>query len=399
MRSGICSARPKSEHLTSESASSYWPTPTAANSRGYNQSDSPNAKVRDGLERLAKNWIASRWPTPCAADSEKRGAHGNGSPTLPSSVARWSTPTVAASTGGAPQDSRGKRDLRLDLKAWADPDPSDPDFWSKAPFRGDGMTMWPTPTANEATGYMSGANSDTWRPTLKAAALGARPTRGRPDRKTEKPGPNGLVLNPLFVEALMGWPIGWTDCGSSETESCPKTPTSPYEPWRRGPRVLVGPLPIKKAIPFVKKVHRRLPKVQGAMWSVAAKIEGEIVGVALVAHPVARKAAKKWSAARVPLEVTRVAVVDGAKNACSALYAACSRAARGMGASDLWTSVHADESGHSLKAAGWVCLGPCGGGEWSRSGRRRDRAVDPERKVKWAVPWGELARKKAREIA
>jgi hypothetical protein len=26
-----------------------------------------------------------------------------------------------------------------------------------------------------------------------------------------------LTLNPLFVEWLMGWPIGWTDCGSAAT--------------------------------------------------------------------------------------------------------------------------------------------------------------------------------------
>jgi hypothetical protein len=32
------------------------------------------------------------------------------------------------------------------------------------------------------------------------------------------PGP----LNPLFVEVMMGLPIGWTDCASSETESSPQ---------------------------------------------------------------------------------------------------------------------------------------------------------------------------------
>jgi hypothetical protein len=26
------------------------------------------------------------------------------------------------------------------------------------------------------------------------------------------------VLNPAFVEWLMGWPIGWTDCGCAEME-------------------------------------------------------------------------------------------------------------------------------------------------------------------------------------
>jgi len=31
----------------------------------------------------------------------------------------------------------------------------------------------------------------------------------------------GLTLNPLFVEALMGWPIGWTDCGSAGTALSP----------------------------------------------------------------------------------------------------------------------------------------------------------------------------------
>jgi hypothetical protein len=35
-----------------------------------------------------------------------------------------------------------------------------------------------------------------------------------PVGETQKPGP----LNPQFVEVMMGVPIGWTDCGSSETE-------------------------------------------------------------------------------------------------------------------------------------------------------------------------------------
>ena len=34
---------------------------------------------------------------------------------------------------------------------------------------------------------------------------------------------NGL-LNPEWVEWLMGFPIGWTDCDASETQSCPKSP-------------------------------------------------------------------------------------------------------------------------------------------------------------------------------
>jgi hypothetical protein len=66
-----------------------------------------------------------------------------------------------------------------------------------------------------------------------------------------------------------------------------------------------------------------------------------------------------------------------------------------MGAEDMWTSVHLDERGVSLKAAGWIEIGECGGGEWSRDGRQRQMAVDPKPKIKWAVPWGRLASVKA----
>jgi hypothetical protein len=62
---------------------------------------------------------------------------------------------------------------------------------------------------------MSGSNRDTWRPTLEGAAQGylAHLKKGRPakdDRSAQR-------LNPLFVEWLMGYPPGWTDCDASET--------------------------------------------------------------------------------------------------------------------------------------------------------------------------------------
>jgi hypothetical protein len=45
----------------------------------------------------------------------------------------------------------------------------------------------------------------------------------RPDQKTETGGPKSSAsrpqLNPLFVEWLMGWPLGWTACGRAATES------------------------------------------------------------------------------------------------------------------------------------------------------------------------------------
>ena len=163
---------------------------------------------------------------------------------------------------------------------------------------------------------------------------------------------------------------------------------------RHAPRVFVSPIALKYAQRLTQQFHRRLPKCQGGMWAVAALIDGAIVGVAIVGHPQARLACLPGA-----LEVLRVAVCDGAQNACSALYGACARASRDMGASDLITYIHGDETGHSLKAAGWVCLGEAGGGAWNREGRQRSLPIDAARKIKWAVPWGRLARTAKSRVA
>jgi hypothetical protein len=50
---------------------------------------------------------------------------------------------------------------------------------------------------------------------------------GRPDLTIGAPGKTGMVLNPRFVEALMGWPIGWTSCVSVVEELCPNKLLTP----------------------------------------------------------------------------------------------------------------------------------------------------------------------------
>lgn len=157
---------------------------------------------------------------------------------------------------------------------------------------------------------------------------------------------------------------------------------------RHSSRIRVRPLPVKIAQRFCLVNHRRLPHVVGGMWAIAAMIgdcDG-MAGVAIVGHPQARMADDG-----VSLEVLRVAVKDGVPNGCSALYGACARAARDMGALDLFTYLHNDESGHSLRASGWVNLGTAGGGQWSRNERQRDLAIDAAKKVKWATRWSRLS--------
>lgn len=143
------------------------------------------------------------------------------------------------------------------------------------------------------------------------------------------------------------------------------------------------PYPVKRALPFVRAVHRRLPKILGGMWSVALQQAAEIRGVAVVGRPNARLMDDGER-----LQVLRVAVIVGTPNGCSMLYGACSRAARAMGASDLFTYIHDDESGVSLKASGWIedTEFESDGGLWGRAGRER-QTVEPGGKRRFWAPW------------
>jgi len=57
--------------------------------------------------------------------------------------------------------------------------------------------MLPTPTCQDAKNNGGKAQTERNTPPLNAVVGGA--------------------LNPVWVEWLMGWPLGWTDCGASET--------------------------------------------------------------------------------------------------------------------------------------------------------------------------------------
>lgn len=146
------------------------------------------------------------------------------------------------------------------------------------------------------------------------------------------------------------------------------------------------PCTVRAALPFCRRVHRRLPNLQGAMWAVSVWANGELVGVALVGNP-ARKLMGDT------LAVLRVAVIEGNRNACSMLYGSCARAGKAMGAANMVTYTHGDEHGASLKAAGWIDGGLTDGGEWGRDGRPRQLALDPEQKRRWWAPWSVRAPK------
>jgi hypothetical protein len=112
--------------------------------------------------------------------------------------------------------------------------------------------------------------------------------------------------------------------------------------------ISVCPLTFKEAAAFVSEHHRHHPPPVGHKFSIGvANAEGEIVGVAMVGRPVARHFDDTWT-----LEVNRTCT-DGTPNANSMLYGAAWRAAKALGYRRLITYTRADESGCSLKGAGW----------------------------------------------
>jgi len=126
------------------------------------------------------------------------------------------------------------------------------------------------------------------------------------------------------------------------------------------------PITFKAACKFVKAVHRHHKQPQGHKFSIGLVDDDEIlIGVAMVGRPVSRVLDDGYSA-----EVVRMAT-DGTKNACSMLYGASWRAARGMGYKRIFTYILETEPGVSLRASGWRFDGMVKGRSWNSPNRPR----------------------------
>lgn len=112
----------------------------------------------------------------------------------------------------------------------------------------------------------------------------------------------------------------------------------------------VIPVTLRAANAFVLAHHRHSKPDRGHRWSIGLEHAGQLVGVAVIGRPKARALDDGLT-----VEVCRTCT-DGTHNANSMLYGAAWRATRAMG---YWRSVtytQADESGASLRAAGYVCV-------------------------------------------
>lgn len=145
-------------------------------------------------------------------------------------------------------------------------------------------------------------------------------------------------------------------------------------------RLSIAPITVKAAAKLVRQWHRHLPDIQGGLFAASVIADDEVVGVGVAGNP-----ARVWQGTG-RIVISRVATPE-IKNACSMLYGALCRAAKALGYREAWTYTIDGESGVSLKAAGFKCLGMTGDGEHDRPSRRRKPAALPQRKYRW---WRQL---------
>lgn len=142
----------------------------------------------------------------------------------------------------------------------------------------------------------------------------------------------------------------------------------------------VVPVELTEANALVAAWHRHHQPTIGHRFSLGVVDDaGALHGTVIVGRPVARMGGSP----RRCLEVTRL-VTDGTPMACSMLYGAAARAGKAMGYERIQTYILDTETGVTLRAAGWVCEGPAGGGQWDRASRPRAPGTRPDVKTRWA---------------
>lgn len=109
----------------------------------------------------------------------------------------------------------------------------------------------------------------------------------------------------------------------------------------------VRPITFKAACAFVAALHRHNKPPRGHKFSIGLSDGEKLVGVAMCGRPVARHFDDGLT-----LEVNRTCT-DGTRNANSMLYGAAWRAGKAMGYRRMITYTQADETGVSLRAAGF----------------------------------------------
>lgn len=128
----------------------------------------------------------------------------------------------------------------------------------------------------------------------------------------------------------------------------------------------IVPIPLREARAFVAQNHRHNVAPRGWLFGVGLRRGDELVGVGIAGRPVAWKLQDGTT-----IEITRCCTL-GEPNACSRIYGALCRAAAALGYRLAVTTTLENESGSSLRAAGFERAAKVRAeASWSRAGRQR----------------------------
>ena len=240
MRAGVLSERTMLGLFTNAIVSGLLPTPTAQ-TYGSNKGGSAgrHGKTRHSLESMAKNnlWPTPRttgldggsnsraaakkrgkwpdhnkWQTPVADDAVDRQAgkyNSRGEPKLSTQVLLFPTPTVSGNHNKKGASKESGNGLSTHVKLYPTPYGLSGNQGQGDGEFGKAIRYWGTPRAT------SGMTS----PTRDISP--AQDCRSRLEDQIAKTEGQGHLLNPDWVELLMGWPKGWTHPRPLENRDIP----------------------------------------------------------------------------------------------------------------------------------------------------------------------------------
>jgi len=134
----------------------------------------------------------------------------------------------------------------------------------------------------------------------------------------------------------------------------------------------IAPVSFAQAKEFIRAHHRHHKPPTGWKFGVGVTVDGKLVGVGTAGRPIARH----FDDGRT-LEVNRTCT-DGSRNANSIIYGSLWRAAKALGYLRMITYTQADETGASLRAAGWIRVREIPArGSWAESSVKVKHLKDP----------------------
>ena len=224
MRDGVVFERPTLAPVKGANGGSAWPTPTVKSEAQTAENPTPGQTGGTTLPGEAMRWPTPRVTTSGMAPSQKEIAEGNPKKRLEVSAQLWTTPCADDTGNRTKQYAQGGTALSMQAGQWPTPHASAGTGAGNAGRAGGvniqtAVATWPTPTTRD---HKDGATTLENTPVngLLGRQVLVTPMDGKPTSK------NTRTLNPRFVEALMGWPIGWTDCERAVTASSPSKPRS-----------------------------------------------------------------------------------------------------------------------------------------------------------------------------